>query len=186
MKKRVLTVPNLLSLLRLLMVPLFVWTYTVKRSDLATLLVLAVSAFTDLLDGWIARRFDMISDVGKLLDPIADKVTQGVMLICLTARFPMMRLPLALFIVKEALVGATHIMAMRRTGAVESAQMHGKVATCFLDGLALSHLLWGNMPVRASMALIAATSAAMLVSLAMYVSHYLRQVARAKDTGERV
>jgi len=162
------------------MVPLFVWTYTVKHSDGATLAVLAASGLTDMLDGWIARRFDMVSDVGKLLDPIADKVTQGVMLICLLARFPAMRIPLALLVVKETLVGATNLAAMRRTGRVESASMHGKVATCCLYGLFLIHLLWGDIPARVSNALVAVTSLSMACSLVLYVVHNLKRVRSAE------
>ena len=58
-------------------------------------------------DGFIARKFDATSDVGKILDPIADKLTQGAMLFCLLTRFPLMWVPLALLIVKELFIGLT-------------------------------------------------------------------------------
>ncbi len=74
---RVLTIPNVLSFLRIAMVPLFVWLLLGPReawSDLAALLILGLSAFTDWLDGYLARRWNQISRVGQLLDPIADRL----------------------------------------------------------------------------------------------------------------
>ncbi|MBG6237909.1 cardiolipin synthase [Mycetocola sp. CAN_C7] len=70
---RILTVPNLLSFLRLALVPVFL-ILLVEGQDLAALVVLAVSGFTDFLDGYIARRFDQVSRLGQLLDPAADRL----------------------------------------------------------------------------------------------------------------
>lgn len=166
---KIVTIPNLLSFSRILMVPLFVWAYGFKQDTGLTAAIMALSSLTDLLDGKIARRFNMVSDVGKLLDPIADKLTQGAMLICLLNRFPLFWVPLGLLLVKETLVGVTNVLAMRKSGVVEGAEMHGKVATVFLYTLALSHLLFGNMPAQVSNSLIAATTAVMFVSLVLYV-----------------
>jgi cardiolipin synthase len=74
---RLLTVPNLISFARLALVPVFVWLLLVPRqpwSDLLALAVLALSAFTDWLDGYLARRWNQISRVGQLLDPVADRL----------------------------------------------------------------------------------------------------------------
>ena len=90
LKGRILTIPNLLSLIRILLIPLFVWFYLRKNNIPATVITLLASALTDALDGVIARRFNMISDFGKALDPFADKLTQFAMLCCLLIRFPHM------------------------------------------------------------------------------------------------
>ena len=71
---RVLTVPNVLSALRLLGVPLFLWLILVPQADGWAILLLAVSGFTDWLDGYLARRWNQISRVGQLLDPVADRL----------------------------------------------------------------------------------------------------------------
>jgi cardiolipin synthase len=71
---RVLTVPNVLSMLRLLGVPVFLWLVLGPQADGAAVLLLVVSGFTDYLDGVIARRFHQISRVGQLLDPLADRL----------------------------------------------------------------------------------------------------------------
>lgn len=71
---RVLTIPNLLSFLRLLGVPLFLWLILVKEDDLWALAVLAFSGISDYLDGKLARRWNQVSRVGELLDPLADRL----------------------------------------------------------------------------------------------------------------
>lgn len=71
---RVLTLPNLLSLLRLLGVPLFLWLVLGPEEDAWALALLAVSGITDFLDGWLARKLDQQSVVGQILDPVADRL----------------------------------------------------------------------------------------------------------------
>ena len=67
------TLPNLLSMLRLLSVPVFVWLFVTGREEVA-FVIYAVSAWTDFFDGYLARRMGSISELGKLLDPLADRV----------------------------------------------------------------------------------------------------------------
>ncbi len=71
---RVLTVPNALSMLRLLGVPVFLWLILGPHADGLAIVLLMVSGITDYLDGWIARRWNQISRVGQLLDPLADRL----------------------------------------------------------------------------------------------------------------
>lgn len=73
LSERVVTVPNLLSLLRLLLVPVFAWLILTRRDGLV-LLVLALAGFSDYLDGTLARRWGQVSRVGQLLDPAADRL----------------------------------------------------------------------------------------------------------------
>jgi cardiolipin synthase (CMP-forming) len=72
--RRVLTVPNVLSIVRLLCAPLFVWLLFGAEERTAALVLLAVLGATDWVDGWIARRYDQGSDLGKVLDPTADRI----------------------------------------------------------------------------------------------------------------
>lgn len=82
-RKEVFTLPNVLTLIRILLSPLFVVLYFQARYELATVVLLS-SGLTDVLDGIIARKFNLITTVGKVLDPIADKLTQAVIIVCLT------------------------------------------------------------------------------------------------------
>ena len=74
-KGKIITIPNLLSLFRILLIPIIVWLYCVEKKYELTILVLLISGASDIIDGFIARRFNMISDIGKALDPIVDKLT---------------------------------------------------------------------------------------------------------------
>lgn len=74
-QKKILTIPNILSFFRLCLIPVIIWLYTEKQDYFWTLLVLLLSAVTDIVDGIIARKCNMISDFGKAFDPIADKLT---------------------------------------------------------------------------------------------------------------
>ena len=95
-KAKIVTIPNVLSFFRICLIPLMVWLYCVEQKFQLTGYVLVLSGVTDVVDGFIARKFNMISDLGKILDPIADKLTQAVMLICLVIRFPLMVIPFIL------------------------------------------------------------------------------------------
>ena len=89
-KKNILTIPNLISLFRILLIPLIILLYCGKKHYTATIMVITISGASDIIDGKIARKFNMVSDVGKVLDPVADKLTQAALVICLIARYPWM------------------------------------------------------------------------------------------------
>ena len=105
-KKDLFTIPNLLSLFRLLLIPVYVILYLNADPDrpedyFIAAAILAVSCLTDLIDGKIARHFGMISNTGKILDPLADKMTQFTLIVCLTIRHPILLVLVCLFVVKE-------------------------------------------------------------------------------------
>ena len=104
---------------RLLLVPVYLVLYfraTDAHGYLTAAAVLAVSALTDMFDGKIARRFHMVTELGKILDPIADKVTHGAVALSLTFRFPLMRYVFLLFVVKEAFMGFMGLYMIKRRG----------------------------------------------------------------------
>ena len=110
-ENRVLTIPNLLSAFRLLLIPLFVWLY-LQEKYFYTGLVLLISGITDISDGFIARRFHMVSNVGKVLDPVADKLTQISMLICLVTRYPLMLILVVIMIFKELFMSISGLLVI--------------------------------------------------------------------------
>ncbi|WP_431921994.1 CDP-alcohol phosphatidyltransferase family protein [Micromonospora wenchangensis] len=83
---RVLTLPNLISFVRLLGVPLFLWLFLVVEADVAAIVVLAIGGTSDWVDGWIARRLGQVSRLGELLDPLADRLYILATLLAFTAR----------------------------------------------------------------------------------------------------
>ena len=134
-KKDVFTIPNLLSLIRLLLIPVYISIYLKAETSADYLLTgafLTVSCLTDLVDGWIARRFDMISTLGKILDPIADKLTQFSLFICLCARHPQIIYVLLLFVIKESFQGIVGLIYLRRKQMLPGALHAGKICTTVL------------------------------------------------------
>nr|WP_294490679.1 CDP-alcohol phosphatidyltransferase family protein [uncultured Mediterraneibacter sp.] len=172
-KKKVLTVPNLLSFFRLCLIPVFMWLYCVEKNYVWTGIVLILSGATDTVDGLIARRFHMTSDLGKVLDPMADKLTQVAMLFCLLTRFPFMIAPLALMVFKEFFMGVTGLLVIQKTGKVFGADWHGKVNTWLLYAMMIVHVFWYNIPDSVSGALIAVCIVMMLISLVLYGRHHI-------------
>lgn len=167
-KDKIFTIPNLLSLLRLCMIPVMVWLYIVRENYGLTTLMLILSGLTDMADGYIARHYNMISDFGKAFDPVADKLTQIAMMFCLAARFPLMLLPWIILVVKEIFTGITSLLAIRKTGQVEGAVWHGKVTTALLYGTMAVHLLWYNIPPIVSVILICLCTGMMVISAVGY------------------
>ena len=167
-RKRVFTIPNLLSFFRLCLIPVIVWLYCIRKNYLMTTLVLLLSGITDVVDGIIARRFGMVSELGKALDPVADKLTQIVTLFCLVTRFPHMLLPLVILTLKELLAAVFNMITIKRTGEVMGAVWHGKLTTVLLYSTLILHLIWINIPLFVSDILVGLSTAAMLLSAVLY------------------
>lgn len=179
-QKKILTIPNLLSLFRLCLIPVIVWLYCLKKDYGWTAFTLALSGLTDVADGIIARRFHMVSDFGKAFDPVADKLTQLAMLFCLVTRFPFMLVPLILLTVKEILAAVLNTLASKKTGRVMAAVWHGKLNTVLLYAVMLVHVIWGNIPPLVSNLLIGACTVMMLVSAALYSIRSIRALTNRK------
>lgn len=171
---RILTIPNILSLFRLCLTPLIIWLYCAKCDYLLTAAIVLLSGITDIIDGFIARHFNMTSELGKLLDPIADKVTQLCLLFCLLSRFPLMIIPLVFMVAKEIFMGITGWLVIRKTGKAFGANWHGKVNTVLLYAMMIMHIVWCDIPVLVSDISIAVCMIMMAVSLILYGAMNLR------------
>ena len=180
-KGRVFTVPNVLSMIRLCLIPIFVWLYCVRNEYLWTAIILILSGITDVVDGYIARHFNAISDLGKIIDPIADKLTQGAMLICLCLRFPYMIVLILVMAVKEISLGVATLVFIKKTGSVQSSRWHGKVATVLLYATVVLHVLWINIPPQISTVIILISICMILLSFALYGIGYIKALLKRKN-----
>jgi len=134
--KGCLTIPNLLSLIRIVLIPFFAVCY-IKGQIIAALVILAISGLSDFFDGKIARRFNQVSNLGKILDPVADKLTQITIAVMLFIEFRHVSNPIMnifgwvflVFLVKEGIMvvgGLLMLIFGIRPGAAE---IYGKAAT---------------------------------------------------------
>ena len=168
-RKQIFTIPNLLSFLRLCMIPLIIWLYCSQENYALTAAMLVLSGITDTVDGFIARRFNMVTDIGKALDPIADKLTQASVMFCLLTRFQMMLIPLLLLIFKELCNGIMSLVVIKKTGKVCGADWHGKVCTWLLYAMMFLHIVWFDIPRTWSTVLISICVIMMTVSFGLYM-----------------
>ena len=148
---KVWTIPNIMSMFRLVLVPFIIWAYVGLDNVPLTIILLALSALTDVLDGPIARKFDMISDLGKALDPFADKVTQVSVILCLAIKLairenPLLWILLGICVFRELCMGVLGYITIRKTGKVPGARWYGKVSTVVLYASALALLIFRDMP----------------------------------------
>jgi cardiolipin synthase len=134
-KKEILTIPNLLTVFRLALIPVYISIYlnADKPSDYYLAAgILALSCSTDMIDGFIARKFNMISNMGKFLDPIADKMTQFTLIVCLTFRYPFLIWLICLFVVKESFQLIAIGLNLRKKKVLDGALISGKICTTIL------------------------------------------------------
>lgn len=170
-KKELFTVPNLLSLMRLVLVPVYAGIY-LRGQHLLAGGIMAVSCLTDLLDGFLARRWNMITDLGKVLDPLADKVTQLTVTVSLCRSYPQLIPVLALLTVKEGLQLLLAVLYLRRGKMLDGALPEGKVCTAVFFVSLLTLVLVPGVSSEAVQAVAAANGFLLTVSLLGYGRAY--------------
>lgn len=185
--KKIITIPNILSVFRLaLIVPMFIAFF--KEKYLLSFIIIVISGVSDVIDGIIARKFNMVSDVGKLLDPIADKLTQISIMVLLSTKQILLLIPCAMLVIKELISGFIGIYVVRRIKHMLHAEWHGKLSTVFLYILMGAHMLMliirGKIFLPVSYALIAVSTVLIIISFVLYLKRYARLIKEIKSGKE--
>ncbi|WP_411338308.1 CDP-alcohol phosphatidyltransferase family protein [Ruminococcus gauvreauii] len=182
--KEYLSIPNLLGYFRILLLPVYLYVYVNASSERdyhLAVFIIFLSFLSDFLDGKIARRFDMVTDFGKILDPIADKITQGALALSFTFRYPAVAVLLTVFLIKEAVMGILGLYLIRQGVPAEGAKMHGKICTALLDAAMLVLLLFHDIPSFFVSLLILACILAIIISFILYLRQYRRQIKELRN-----
>lgn len=178
-KSEWLAIPNLISLFRLALIPYFIYYYlnaqTEAQYNWAAFIVL-FSGFTDYLDGVIARKFDMITDLGKVLDPFADKLTQLAIVICLVMTWEYMWILVILFVFKEISLLICNIVLYKHGKVMDGALWYGKVSTFTFYGCALFLVAFPNMNQTTANVLMIITGAMLVMAYVMYTRWFIIQL----------
>lgn len=127
-------IPNCLCYFRILLIPVFFMFYFQADGQIdyiISALILIVSGLTDFLDGYIARHFNMVTDFGKLIDPIADKLTQFSVAFALVYTYSWMWLLVAIIILKDGMLAFASLYLFGKGEKIKGASWWGKVATAF-------------------------------------------------------
>lgn len=195
------TIPNWLCFLRIALIPVFSVLF-IKEHYIAAFAAMIVAAVTDLLDGKIARKFNMVSNLGKILDPIADKLSQIAIVIILLVKFwslmPMLKYVLFLFILKEFLMVCGGALLMAKGMRPVAAEIWGKVATTVFYVFMIVIIAIGpsgaliNIPFFASwelsktvvMVMVVISAALAFCSLFGYAPGFIRQLKENKKNNE--
>ncbi len=172
-KAQIFTVPNLLSIVRLMLIPIIIWVYIYLQDYQLAVLLIILSSATDIADGIIARKFNMVSDFGKILDPIADHATQIALLICLMSRYARIKLLVIAFIVREICMAFLGYLALKRN-SVNSAKWYGKLNTVLLYLVMVILILFPGISPNGADALITVCIVSVILSLCLYVRFYAR------------
>ena len=186
-RKELLSIPNLMGYFRILLIPLFSWMYCTADSTgdyYAAAVVVGISGLTDMFDGKIARRFNMITELGKFIDPLADKLTQAALLICLAVRYPLMRAVLVLFVIKEGFMVVMGALLLPRGKKLDGAMWFGKVCTAVLYAVLFLLLLLPGIGTAAADVLIAVCGVFLLFSFLMYVPVFQRMWKESREIPE--
>lgn len=170
-----LGIPNLLSIFRLLLIPVFVVFYfsNLQYSGIIAAGVLILSGLTDVLDGIIARKFNMISKLGKILDPLADKLTQATVCVCLVIKNVAPFWILCILILKEFVMIGAGANIIRKGKKMMSSKWFGKLGTVVFYSAMI--LIIAFRPSRLIVdVLLILVLIFMLFSLAMYVPYFFK------------
>ncbi|ERL65668.1 CDP-alcohol phosphatidyltransferase family protein [Schleiferilactobacillus shenzhenensis] len=166
-------IPNILSALRLVLLPVFLYFASQGQFVTAGVLITVIS-LTDLLDGYLARRNHWVSQLGKVLDPLADKLTQISVIIVFFLHLPQYRWIFWVLLGKETVMLIGAAILLHQGVKLPGAAMWGKVATALFYLTAVLVLLFPALPAVLVTALFIASAVTAVVSVALYVPQYIR------------
>lgn len=183
-KEDLFNIPNVLCYIRILLVPVFVYLF-VKQLYWQSALTVMLASATDIVDGWIARHFNMITDWGKFIDPLADKLMQMAMLIMSVMKHPLVAILIALFVVKEIIMLIVGVYIYRKGDNLNGAMWCGKLCTVVLD---LSLLTIIGLPLKMLtdtlvIILIIVCSVFLILSFVVYMNAYKKLYREMKAEG---
>ncbi len=198
-----MTIPNLLSVIRIILIPIFVHLFNIGDIK-GALIILLLSGLTDSLDGKIARRFNQISPLGKLLDPAADKLTQITIAIMLFMEFNKsqssavrsFRYVFLLFLIKELTMVIGSLILLAKNIRPCAAEIYGKVATFTFYTVMFLIIAFGPQYGAFSnffefnditvMVLVLISAILTIVAFISYIPGTIKELKKAKNTGDDV
>ena len=184
-------IPNILCYIRILLVPLFLYiffTATEPKDYYIATSVVMISGATAFLDGQIARKFNMVTDLGKLIDPIADKLMQLAMVVALTYKISYMYILVILFVLKECVTSVVGFIVLKTVKRrLNGAKWYGKVCTAVLYAVMLILVAFPYVDLVFQRCLLIICAAVLIMAFIMYVRLYIIMVLDAvKERNDKV
>ena len=187
--KDIFTLPNIISFFRLLLIPVFVITYfneSIANNYIWAIVILLFSGFSDVVDGFIARKFNMVSDFGKILDPIADKLTQAVIIMSLVIKHLALLPMFAVLFFKELFTLFAAVYLFSNGTKPMSSKWFGKLSTVVIFITMFYTLIIDIFSVTAVPLyfLMVASIVCMMISVAGYFKFFFKQGEGVKSQDE--
>lgn len=180
---QVLTIPNILSFFRIALIILFCFLFDTEGTmaeNWPAFIVLGLNALSDFLDGKLARALNQVSELGKVLDPIADYLTKFALILCFISKYPALVGFMLLFLCRVFVVAIAGLKTVRKVGKNDGAILIGKIDTAVFYAVMLALVLFPKMPTNIAMGMILLSAVMMVVSIIVYLLHFhkLRSNAR--------
>lgn len=177
-----MNVPNTLSLLRLAMVPVFavVFFQPTPQARYWAALVYALAFITDIADGYIARRFNQITRLGRILDPLADKLMTFTVIICIASARIIPTWAVAVFFVKETAMGLGAMSMLHKIDDVMPSNWLGKVSTGVFFVVCAALVLFPAIPHKWATAMISIALVLTILAFLYYLWLYLSVIGKKK------
>lgn len=186
-QNKVFNIPNMLSMLRMALIPLFVYFYFEATDDsrinyLYAGLILIFSGVTDFVDGVIARWFNQITPLGKILDPLADKLTQLSVVICVAIKEESVWLTavLGVFVIKEILMLIGGAIMIKNKITINGSKWYGKVATA-LFYVVMAAIALFDISTEVMVVMVSVVAAFMLFAFSQYIKEYFKLMKQSKN-----
>ncbi len=180
---RLITIPNILSLSRIILLPI-VLLFLLQRQGTVAVVVMGLSWTTDALDGWLARRLGQVSNLGRVLDHLVDKVWVGTVLVCLVSVRDLPIIIAGAAILRDLLILAGSIVIMKAKGSFVSSDVLGKITGCAFALMIVYYTLELPALLRYKALVDYSVGLLIVVSFVNYVTVFLRKMARFRLPGE--
>lgn len=174
---KILTIPNLLSFLRILLAGVFCFLFDSNRpltDNWPAFAVLGASALTDALDGKLARALNQISELGKVLDPIADYLTKFALILCFVSKYPGLLGLMLVFLFRVFIVAIAGLRTVRQVGENQGAILAGKLDTAVFYAVMLALVVFPDMPRPLAYTLVSLSAGMMILAVVVYLRHFKR------------
>lgn len=183
-KDKLFNIPNCLCFFRIALIPVFLSVYLNANDSkhyIYAAVILVLSGFTDFLDGFIARNFNMVTEFGKLIDPIADKLTQIAVAYALVYTYPLAWTLVGIIILKDGMLGIVGLYLLQYGVKIKGASWWGKVATAYFYLVVIILVAFYIPKTMLSISLIISSFSLMLLAFFMY-AYKLYILNKNKDT----
>ncbi len=178
-----MNIPNILSVIRICLVPVFILVYfgDSESSHIYAAIVYAVASLTDILDGKIARKYNITTSLGRILDPLGDKLMTMAVIVSITIDRVIPVWAVIVFLVKECMMGLGGMILYNKLEDMPASNYFGKCSTVVFFAVCVILMLFRNIPQTVALVLISFALAVMLLAFASYIVKFVKLV----KTGEQ-